>query len=110
MNQWAGKIPRKSTICELASRHDPSRGTDRRVLLAELIDQRRPQGPRLVVVGGIGGLQSGLHHHELGDRIDAYILTLVPKKCELAPVAGKQPQKIAIPKLLICPSRLQIGV
>jgi hypothetical protein len=59
------------------------------IVLAELIDQRGPQGPGLVIVTGIGSLNGGLHHDELGDWINANILALVSQKCELTPVTGK---------------------
>jgi hypothetical protein len=59
------------------------------LFLAELIDQCRPQGPRLVVVVGIGSLHGGLRHYELGDWINANILALVSDKCELTPITGK---------------------
>src|SRR6185295_12185841 len=69
-------------------------------LRAMLLDDGCPQTPCLMVVVGAGVVDRRLHHDELGNRVDANVLPLVSDQRELAAVARKEPQQIAIAEQL----------
>src|SRR5476649_1213000 len=66
----------------------------RKVVSPELRDHGRPQAP------DFGGLfiDGGLHHDQLGRRINEDALPEVPQERELPSAAGKQVDLIAVPE------------
>src|ERR1700688_2837267 len=65
------------------------------IMVASPAARRSPPTNSMVEIGA-GSVDRRLDHDELGDRIDANVLPLVTDQRELTPVAGKEPEQIAI--------------
>src|SRR5262245_4943642 len=79
-------------------------------LVTVLLDYSCPQAPRLDIAVCPWSVQGRLNHDQLGDRIDANVLSLIADQGELTALPVKKPKQIAIAKQLRCFSGQQISV